>query len=181
LTLYAKEIFGIVAPKFDDAHLAVGPLTLGTVGYGIAALLTTGLAIVRKTVHLAALTIAAAGLNIALNFALIPPFGIVGAGLATAAGYGALALSYYVVTQRLYPTPYEPRKVLTMLALGCALGALGVVPLGPAAAAVPVKLLALGAFVGASALTGAMTMTEFRELRRFVAGMLRLRPSAAST
>jgi O-antigen/teichoic acid export membrane protein len=180
LTLYAKEIFEIVAPKFDDAYLAVGPLTLGTVGYGISALLTTGLAIVRKTVHLAALAIGSAGLNIALNFALIPPFGIVGAGLATAAGYGALALSYYIVTQRLYPTPYEPRKVLTMLALGCALGALGVAPLGPAAAAVPIKLLALAAFVGACALTGAMTRTEFRELRRFVSGMLRLRSAAAA-
>jgi O-antigen/teichoic acid export membrane protein len=183
LTLFAKEVFEVVAPKFDDAYLAVGPLALGTVFYGIATLLTTGLAIVRKTVHLAGLAVGAAVLNVVLNFALIPPFGIVGAGLATAAGYGVLAGSYYWLTQRLYRTPYEPRSVVTMLVVASALGGLGVVPLGPLVVAIPVKLAAIVAFVAASAFTGAMTATEFRELRRFVSGMLGLRgrpPAAAS-
>jgi O-antigen/teichoic acid export membrane protein len=172
LTLFAKEILEVVAPKFDDAYLAVGPLALGTALYGVSTLLTTGLSIVRKTVHLAALSIAAAALNVVLNFALIPPFGIVGAGIATAAGYGALALSFYWVTQRLYPTPYEPRKVLTMLAAASAIGVLGVVPLGPAAVAVPVKIVALAAFVCICLATRAMTPTEFRELRRFARSMV---------
>ena len=55
LTLFAKEIIEVLAPKFDDAYLAVGPLALGTALYGVATVLTTGLAIVRKTMHLAAL------------------------------------------------------------------------------------------------------------------------------
>ena len=46
-------------------------------------------------------------MNIGLNFALIPPWGIVGASVATAIGYGALAAAYYVVAQRIYHTPYE--------------------------------------------------------------------------
>jgi O-antigen/teichoic acid export membrane protein len=173
LTLFAKEIFEVVAPKFDDAYLTVGPLALGTALYGVSTVLTTGLAIVRKTVHLAALAVGAAVLNIVLNFALIPPFGIVGAGLATAAGYGALALSYYWLTQRLYPTPYEPRKVLTMLAAASLLGLLGLVSFEPLGLSVAVKLAALAAFVGVSWLTRAMTGTEYRELRRFATGMLR--------
>jgi O-antigen/teichoic acid export membrane protein len=172
LTLFAKEIFEVVAPKFDDAYLTVGPLALGTALYGIATVLTTGLAIVRKTVHLAGLAVGAAVLNIALNFALIPPFGIVGAGLATAAGYGALAFSYYWLAQRLYPTPYEPRKVLTMLAAASLLGLLGLVSFGPLGLSVAVKLAALTAFVAVSWLTRAMTGTEYRELRRFATGML---------
>jgi O-antigen/teichoic acid export membrane protein len=171
LTLFAKELFEVIAPKFDDAYLAVGPLAFGTAAYGISTLLTTGLSIVRKTLHLAGISVAAAALNVGLNFALIPPFGIVGAGIATAAGYGALALAYYWITQRLYPTPYEPRKVLTMLAAASAIGALGVVPLGPAAVAVPVKVLGLAAFVGACLATRAMTRTEFSELRRFARSM----------
>jgi O-antigen/teichoic acid export membrane protein len=172
LTLFAKEIFDIVAPKFDDAYLAVGPLALGGALYGISTLLTTGLAIVRKTVHLAGLAIGAAVLNVVLNFALIPPFGIVGAGLATAAGYGALALSYYWLTQRLYPTPYEPRKVVTMIAAASLLGLIGLVPFGPVGVSVVVKLAAVAAFVGVSWLTRAMTGTEYRELRRFATGMV---------
>jgi O-antigen/teichoic acid export membrane protein len=176
LTLFAKEIIEVVAPSFDDAYLAVGPLALGAALYGISTLLTTGLAIVRKTVHLSALAIGAAVLNVILNFALIPPFGIVGAGLATAAGYGALALSYYWLAQRLYSTPYEPRKVVTMLAAASLLGLLGLVPFEPIGVSVAVKLAALAAFVGVSWLTRAMTGTEFRELRRFATGMLRLAP-----
>jgi len=172
VTLFAKEIINVVAPTFDDAYLAVGPLALGTALYGVSTLLTTGLSIVRKTVHLAVLSIAAAALNIVLNFALIPPFGIVGAGIATAAGYGALALSFYWLTQRLYPTPYEPRKVVTMLVAASAIGALGVVPLGPAPVAVPLKFLALALFVCICLASHAMTPTEFRELRRFVRSMV---------
>jgi O-antigen/teichoic acid export membrane protein len=181
LTLFAKEIFDLVAPRFDDAYLAVGPLALGGALYGISTLLTTGLSIARKTVHLAALTIVAAILNVALNFALIPPFGIVGAGLATAAGYGALALSYYWLAQRLYSTPYEPSKVLTMLAAASLLGLLGLVPFGLLGVAVAVKLAAVAAFVGVARLTGAMTGSEFRELRRFAHSMApRVRDNAGA-
>lgn len=176
LTLFAKEIFEVVAPKFHDAYLAVGPLALGGALYGISTLLTTGLAIVRKTMQLAALTVGAAVLNVGLNFALIPPFGIVGAGLATAVGYGALALSYYWLTQRLYPTPYEPRKVVIMLAAASLLGPLGLVRFEPVGVSVVVKLAALAAFVGFAWLTRAMTATEFRELGRFATGMLRPPP-----
>ena len=136
LTLYAKEVIEILAPKFDDAYLAVGPLVLGTVANGIASLLTTGLSIVRRTVYLAIFGVGCAAVNIALNFALIPLFGIVGAAIATAIGYGVLAIAYYVVSQRLYPTPYEPRKVVTMLAAASVLGILGVVPLEPLGLAV---------------------------------------------
>ncbi len=173
LTLFAKELFEIVAPRFDDAYLTVGPLSLGAALYGISTVLTTGLAIVRKTVHLAGLSVGAAVLNVGLNLALIPPFGIVGAGLATAAGYGALALSYYWLTQRLYPTPYEPRKVLTMLAAASLLGSLGLVPFESLGLSMAVKLVALGSFLGVCWLTRAMTGTELRELRRFATGMLK--------
>jgi O-antigen/teichoic acid export membrane protein len=176
LTLFAKEIIEVLAPKFDDAYLAVGPLALGTAFYGISTVLTTGLAIVRKTVHLAGLAVGAALLNIVLNFALIPPFGIVGAGVATAAGYGALALSYYWLSQRLYPTPYEPRKVATMLGAASLLGLLGLVPFEPLGLAVAVKLVALAAFVGVSWLSRAMTGAEYRELRRFATWMVKLAP-----
>ncbi|MGB2873854.1 MAG: oligosaccharide flippase family protein [Gaiellaceae bacterium] len=181
LTLFAKEIIDIAAPKFGEAYKTVGPLMLGAIGYGLVSLLTTGLSITRKTIHMAALTLLAAGINIGLNFALIPPFGIVGAGVATAVGYGFLTISYYWVSQRVYRTPFEPEKILTMLALASGLGVLGVVPLGPEAVAVPVKLAAVGAFVGAVWLARAMTGAEFSELRKFVLGMIPLSLRRAGT
>jgi O-antigen/teichoic acid export membrane protein len=180
LTLFAKELIDVLAPRFNDAYKVVGPLMLGAIGYGIVSLLTTGFAIARKTGRQALLTLTAAGLNIGLNFALIPPLGILGAGLATALGYGFLAMAYYLVSQRAYPTPYEPRKIVTILALASVLGVFGVIPLGPEAVAVAVKLLALVAFVAGLWVTGTMTPAEFSELWRFVRRMVPLRLSRSA-
>jgi O-antigen/teichoic acid export membrane protein len=172
LTLFAKEVLEVVAPRFHDAYLAVGPLALGTAAYGIAVVLTTGIALARRTMYLAVLGVAAALVNVGLNFALIPPFGIVGSAVATTFGFGLLALSYYWVSQQIYPTPYEPMKVLTMLGIATAIGVLGAVPLGATPVALAIKLAALGAFFVAVRLTRAMTGAEFAELRRFVIGMI---------
>jgi O-antigen/teichoic acid export membrane protein len=179
LTLFAKELIDVVAPRFNEAYKAVGPLMLGAVGYGLVTVLTVGFSIARKTGRLALLAVVAAAVNIGLNFALIPPFGIVGAGFATAVGYAVLAASYYWVSQRIYPTPYEPRKVLTTLALASVLGVAGVLPLGPLGVAIAIKLLALTVFVAGVRLTGIMTAAEFSELRRFVLGMIPARLSRA--
>lgn len=175
LTLFARELIDVIAPKFDEAYKAVGPLMLGMVGYGLVSVLTTGFAIARKTGRLALLTVSAAALNIGLNFALIPRWGIVAASVATAVGYGALAASYYVVAQRVYHTPYELRKLLTILGLGSALGVLGVAPLEPEALWVVVKLLAVAAFLGGLWLTHTVRGPELSELRRFALGMVPLR------
>jgi O-antigen/teichoic acid export membrane protein len=172
LTLFAWEIIRIVAPAFIEAYKAVGPLMLGALGYGLVSLLTTGFALARKTGRLATLTLLAAGINIGLNFLLIPPWGIVGAAVATAVGYGALAVAYYWASQRVYWTPYEWKKVLLMIGLATAFGAIGVLPLGSEAVAIPVKLLAVGAFLLALGLSGTITRAELIELKRFAHGMI---------
>src|SRR5262249_30887396 len=125
LTLFAREAIDILAPKFDDAYRAVGPLALGTAVYGMSTVIGQGISLSRRTIHFATLTLLAAGVNIGLNFALIPPLGFVGAGIATAIGYAVLTVTYYIVGQRVYPTPYEPRKVVGMFAIASVLGLLG--------------------------------------------------------
>jgi O-antigen/teichoic acid export membrane protein len=172
LTLFAWEIVTVVAPNFIEAYKAVGPLMLGAIGYGLVSLLTTGFSIARKTGRLALLTLIAAGVNIGLNFALIPPYGIVGAAFATTIGYGVLAASYYWAAQRVYWTPFELEKVLITLVLASALGVVGVLPLGSEAVAIPVKLLALAVFLLGVGLSGAITRAELVELRRFAHGMV---------
>jgi O-antigen/teichoic acid export membrane protein len=172
LTLFAQEILSVVAPRFEDAYKAVGPLMLGMLAYGLVTLLAAGIALARSTGRGALLTVLAAGINIGLNFALIPPFGIVGAAAATAVGYGVLATGYYLLSQHLYPTPYEPRKVLLTIGAASAFGVLGVVPLGGAETAVPVKVAGIAGFVAVIWLTGTMRKAEFTELRRFVVGMI---------
>jgi O-antigen/teichoic acid export membrane protein len=172
LTLFSQEILNVIAPRFESAYKAVGPLMLGMLAYGLVTLLATGIALARSTGRGALLSVLAAGINIGLNFALIPPFGIVGAALATAVGYGFLAVAYYLLSQHLYPTPYEPRKALLTVGAASAFGVLGVVPLGLEAVAVPVKLAAIAGFVAVIWVTGTMRQAEFAELRRFLFGMI---------
>ena len=174
LTLFSRELIHLVAPAFDESYKAVGPLMLGAIGYGLVSVLTTGFSLARKTGRLAVLAVGAAVVNIGLNFALIPPWGIVGAGVATAIGYGALAVAYYIVAQRIYHTPYELRKLLLTLGLATGLGVLGAVPLGPEPVAVIVKLLALAAFAAGLWLTGTVRGAELDELRKFGRGMIPL-------
>ena len=73
-------------------------------------------------------TIAALVVNVALNLVLVPPLGIVGAGLALVASYLVVVALMYVFTQRLFPVPYEwgrlARVVLVSAALVVGLGEL---------------------------------------------------------
>jgi peptidoglycan biosynthesis protein MviN/MurJ (putative lipid II flippase) len=61
--------------------------------------------------------IAALVTNVILNLLLVPPLGIVGAGLALVASYLVVVALMYGFTQRLFPVPYQwgrlARVVLT--------------------------------------------------------------------
>jgi O-antigen/teichoic acid export membrane protein len=70
-------------------------------------------------------TLAALVANIALNLALVPPLGIVGAGIALVASYIVVLALMYVFTQRLFPVPYEWGRLLRVLTVSAGLVALG--------------------------------------------------------
>lgn len=179
LTLFSKDLTDLIAPDYDEAHEAVGPLAFGAIGYGAASILLTGISLARRTMYVALLSTIAGAANIVLNLALIPLLGIVGAGLASAGGYGLLALLYYWAAQRVYPTPFEPGRVLTIVALAIAAASVALLPVG-GATAVALHLITIAAFVAAVVAAGAMRSQEFRELGRFVRGMIPALPRYAS-
>jgi O-antigen/teichoic acid export membrane protein len=147
LTLFAREIIAVVAPDYDRAYKAVGLAVLAVVGFGIASVAMAGISLARRTLYFPLLAGTAAVTNVALNFVLIPPFGMVGAALAAAAALGLLATLQYRVSQRVYPTPFAPRKPLTAVALAAGLGLVGLWTLEPLALALAVKLGAALAFL----------------------------------
>jgi O-antigen/teichoic acid export membrane protein len=179
LTLFAREVVSLVAPSFDSAYQAVGLLTLSVVAFGISTVVMAGISIMRRTKVLAVLAVAVAVVNIGLNFALIPPFGMVGAAVATAVSFVLLAGLHYRVAQRYYATPYEPGKVLVAVALATAIGVLGVLPLGPLAVSVPVKVGALGGFLLLLRAVGVVDAAEIERLRSLIGAMIRFRAAQA--
>jgi O-antigen/teichoic acid export membrane protein len=180
LALFAKEALSILAPAFEDSFTAVGPLAFGTVSYGLASLLMTGISLARRTGSLAVISAIAAAVNVSLTIALVPPFGFVGAAFGTAAGYVVVAGLSYWVGQRVYRTPYEPRRVLLILAAAAALSVVGVVPFDSLGIALAAKAAAVAVFVAVVWAARAMTRAEFAELGRFLRGMVPIgRPSRA--
>jgi O-antigen/teichoic acid export membrane protein len=179
LTLFAREVITIVAPNYDRAYKAVGPLTLGIVAFGISLVVTSGISFARRTRYLPLIAGAAALANVLLNFALIPPFGMVGAAVATAIGYAVLAVLQHGVAQRVYPTPYETGKLARALLLGVAFGSVSLVKIDPLALSFGVHTAALAGFVVSLRLASVVDATDVAHARRLIAG--RLRPSEVTS
>ena len=60
-------------------------------------------------------------MNVALNLALIPLYGMMGAAVATVAAYTVMFAGMTWWAQRIYPVPYQWRRVGTAAAVGVAL------------------------------------------------------------
>jgi O-antigen/teichoic acid export membrane protein len=175
LGLFAREIVEIMAPQFDDAYRATGLVAAGLVAFGLSTVLMTGLAITRRTGHVAVAATVAAAVNIGLNFLLIPPWGMIGAAAASLIAYAVLTTLYHLQAQRVYRTPYDLRTVLAVCALGGALLPLGVVDFHHLGLALVLKSAALAVFVLALVRLGVVRRAELGEVAR----ALRLRAGAS--
>jgi O-antigen/teichoic acid export membrane protein len=146
MSLFARELIGIIAPRFDRAYLAVGVLSTGVVLYAVATISSSAIGLARRTIYIGAYTVVATFLNVGLNFLLIPAWGMIGAATATASAYGLLAVLYYHKAQQISHTPYMTGRTLRTLLIGCPLMGVGAAPIQPEGLAVAVKLLAIGTF-----------------------------------
>ena len=93
---------------------------LGYLFLGIYNNLIAGIYIEKKTGHLPLITAAGAVVNIAVNFALIPVMGMMGAALATLAAYLVMAGVLYLVVRRFYPVEYEWKRIGIIALAGAA-------------------------------------------------------------
>jgi len=103
------EIFGrhILHPKYWGGLKIVPWVLVGYIFSGIGTNLNAGIQIEKKTMYLLPTSLSGSITNIALNFLLIPIFGIMGAAYATTVGYAMVAITLYVVVQKFYYIEYE--------------------------------------------------------------------------
>jgi O-antigen/teichoic acid export membrane protein len=99
------------------------------------------------------ITGAACVVNVGLNLLLIPPYGMIGAAIATIGAYAVLFVGMSWRAQRVYPVPYQWRRVATAFGAAIALTIAGRLldpPLAGAiaiVAAYPLVLLPLGFYL----------------------------------
>jgi O-antigen/teichoic acid export membrane protein len=107
----------LTAPRFYRAHEAVALLAFAAAAYAGYTVLAIGSGRARRTQLNWVITGIAAAVNVGLNVALIPPYGMIGAAIATAAAYVTLFAGMVVYAQHVYPVPYQWRRVLTAAAV----------------------------------------------------------------
>jgi O-antigen/teichoic acid export membrane protein len=147
----------LAAPEFFGSYKAIGLVATGVTLYALYMVLVVILGRTGRTEFNFPATAAALATNIALNLALVPPLGIVGAGLALVASYLVVLALMYGFTQRLFPVPYEWGRLARIVTVASALVLIGELLLPTAGAgglllrmalwlAYPLALLATGFF-----------------------------------
>jgi O-antigen/teichoic acid export membrane protein len=175
MALFAREAFKLIAPRFNTAYEAVGLVAFGLAVNGIGLIASTGIGLARRTRSLIWLTLAAASVNIALNFVVIPAWGMLGAAFATAVAYTALFGLYYMQSQRVYYTPFDLSRLLRLAPLTAAAAAVGAIPIEPLALALAIKTAVVILFLISLRAASIVRPEEIGALRSIV--RQRLRPA----
>jgi O-antigen/teichoic acid export membrane protein len=115
----------LAAPKFFDAYEPIGLIAAGVALYALYMVLVVILGRTGRTEFNFPATGAALVANVALNLILVPPLGIVGAGLALVASYLVVLALMYGFTQRLFPVPYECGRLARVVLVSAVLVAAG--------------------------------------------------------
>ena len=110
--LEARWIVRLLADEsYFGAYEVVGPLALGAALYGVYLALVVILGRTGRTDLSFPVTVVATIANVALNLALVPPYGIVGAGVALVASYAVVVVLLAFVTHRIFPIHWQWRRM----------------------------------------------------------------------
>jgi O-antigen/teichoic acid export membrane protein len=181
LSLEARWVArALAAPEFFDSYKAVPLVSTGVTLYALFLVLVVVAGRIGRTELNFPVTAAAAAINVGLNLLLVPPHGLVGAGIALVGSYAAMLTLMYAVTHRLFPVPFEWGRLARIVVIAAGLFAIGELTLPTSG---------VGGFVSRAALVPAFIVllwssrffraAELRALRALVARLRsRERPSA---
>jgi O-antigen/teichoic acid export membrane protein len=128
-------------PDFWPAADVVPPLAFAAVAFGGYIVMAIGVGRARRTQFNWVVTGAAASVNVALNLALIPTYGMAGAAVATIASYTLMFAGMTLNAQRVYRVPYQWRRVTTLVAVAVALTLVGKALDAPLTLAIAIALV----------------------------------------
>jgi O-antigen/teichoic acid export membrane protein len=112
LSAFAPELIRIMAtPKYFAAAALIPIICFAMALDGMAFMVNIGQFFAKKTIYRSVTVCIAAVVNLALNFVLIPKYGMMGAAWATFIGFFVQAVVTLVLSQWLYPIPYPFGKM----------------------------------------------------------------------
>jgi O-antigen/teichoic acid export membrane protein len=126
LSLEARWVVrALAAPAFFDSYKAVPLVATGVALYALYLVLSVSVQRTGKTAFNFPVTGTALAVNIALNLILVPPYGLVGAGIALVGAYVVMIGLMYGVTRRVFPLELEWGRLARIVGFAAALFALG--------------------------------------------------------
>jgi O-antigen/teichoic acid export membrane protein len=132
----------VVRDDYVPGYRAVAPLALAAVATGAYAVFAAGLNVTKRMRLIPVTALIASAVAVGLYFLLIPPYSFVGAAWATAASLALLAVLVLVVSQRVYPVPWDWRRIglAVTLIVSLSLASLAVDAWVPLAASIPIRV-----------------------------------------
>ena len=113
LSLLAPWLVRLLAtPRFYRAEEVVPLLVFGGTAFIAFNVMSIGIGRAKKTQFNWVVTGAAALVNIGLNFALIPPYGMIGAAISTLVAYLVMFFGMTIRAQQVFPVPYQWRRIV---------------------------------------------------------------------
>lgn len=181
LALYADEIVRLMAaPEYAGAARTLPIIAFGYLFWALFQVLHTTFYLRKRTGHVAWLVGGAALLNLALNAALVPSHGAMGAAWATLTSFAALAIATWVVAERVWPVGFEVVRIAAPVLLAAALAwaatALPTTFSGTSTAVAKIALL-LG-FPALLVGCGFLDRAEKEKIKSLLAGLRRPRSGA---
>jgi O-antigen/teichoic acid export membrane protein len=103
--------------RYRPAALIVPLVVMGYLFHALFSLFTLSILQAKRTAIVFIASAIAFAVNLVLNFAMIPRWGMYGAAWATTLAYGVEALGAYIFAQRFFPLPYRVMEILAGLAI----------------------------------------------------------------
>jgi O-antigen/teichoic acid export membrane protein len=117
LSAIAADLLDVVTHgQYTEAAGVVTWTSLGVFFQGLYLMTSIGLNLTKRTQYYPVSTAIAAAINIGLNVAMIPRYGIMGAAYANGIAYAAQAAIAFHFSQRFYPIHYETGRIVRVIA-----------------------------------------------------------------
>jgi O-antigen/teichoic acid export membrane protein len=167
VSLFSYEALRILTPpSYHGAARVVPVVAIGLALFSFYPVAEISFQITGRTGRIPLVNGAAAGLNVALNFILIPRMHILGAAWATAIAYGVQFLGILWLGQRSFPLPFPYGRMLAAATTALAAGIIGIEADRRLASlpAIGAKALLFGFVVGAVVLLRLVSAGRIRAL-----------------
>lgn len=108
ISMFSREVIMVMSDRsFYSSYKVVYLLCIAHVFFGLSSVTSYAINIVRKNWTISLAWLVAAGINILLNFLLIPQYGMIGASIATLVSYFAVMLGNLIVIKYVYPMRFR--------------------------------------------------------------------------